>query len=279
MATSIGYCTYDDVRRVAQEASFDGALGQDRELVLQAICGQTTWVQKQTHKHWYEPGGISEDSDGIVATGTLTRDDEHDLPTHAGYVAGAYGDGHARVTATTGTVFDSASGRDPNPKQEIRLAFGDLDDETVPAYTRIRFDRRDVDTVNELNVVNADGGFDDWIASNDYTGGVGTANRGDDFWVRRNNDGDSELYIDVHALDDDIASLSNAVYVDFDYGADGLPDTVRRAVAMRAFGELIEEPAFQIPDNATVYNVESKADALHERAAELLEPWLLGGDD
>jgi hypothetical protein len=72
-------------------------------------------------------------------------------------------------------------------------------------------------------------------------------------------------------MDDDIASLSNAVYVDIDYGHEGIPRNVRRAVALRAGAELAEEAVIEIPSNATVYNIESKAEAMRSKADELLE--------
>jgi len=80
----------------------------------------------------------------------------------------------------------------------------------------------------------------------------------------------SELYLDVHSLDDDIASLSNAVYVDFDYGRAGIPRNVRRGVALRAAAYFTEKASIQIPENARVYNIESKAQEMRDEAEELL---------
>jgi len=109
------------------------------------------------------------------------------------------------------------------------------------------------------------------VADSDYSGGVGTANRGDDYWVRINSGAVSELYIDVHSLDDDIPSLSNAVYVDFDYGREGIPRNVRRAVAFRAGADLVEEGVIEIPQNATIYNIDTKAEEMRDQANRLLE--------
>ena len=52
---------------------------------------------------------------------------------------------------------------------------------------------------------------------------------------------------------------------------EGVPRTVRRAVALRAGAELAEEAVIEIPSNTTLYNVETKADAMREKADELLE--------
>jgi hypothetical protein len=161
-----------------------------------------------------------------------------------------------------------------DPKREIRIATGEYHDDyqsDTPAYTRITFDRRDVKSVNKLLVIGEDGSYTDWVDSDDYDGGVGLEHRGKDYWVRINNGGWSELYIDVYSLDDDLASLSNAVYVDLDYGHEGIPRNVRRAVALRAGAELVEEAVIEIPQNATIYNIETKADEMREKADELLE--------
>ncbi|WP_435346026.1 hypothetical protein [Haloarchaeobius sp. HRN-SO-5] len=277
-----GYCTVDDVRRALRQEAVSGDIAQDRQIVLDAITAQTEWLEKTLHRHWYEPGGIQEDTDDLIPTGANTRDDEHDIPTHAGFVHGASERDHYRYRENSDALLEAGPRYErrrkhyEEPKREIRLAFGDVydpetADETIPAYTRIRLARKDVETVNTLSVVNAQGGFDDWVATSDYTGGVGNTHRGEDYWVRVNNGGVSELYLNIHAMDDDIPSFANAVYVDFDYGHDGIPRNVRRAVAFRAASDLTEEAATQIPDNARVYNVDTLADQLREKATELLE--------
>ena len=270
MAT--GYCTTEDVRRVFQDKSLTSALSADnKQIAVDAITAQTQWIQRETHKHWYESGGISEDNENIVATGVKTRDDEHSLPTRAGYVPGAYEDSSDAVTSTTGTVFSSS--RDPDPKEQLRISFGDLSDDTIPTYTRIRLNRKDVDAINELHVANETGGFDDWVADSAYTGGVGDSNRGDDYWVRTNNRGVAELYLNVHSMADDIVSLTNAVYVDFDYGDDSLPADVRRGVALIAAAELVTDDEFQstVPDNGQLVNVETKAERWERQGRDKLE--------
>ena len=276
-----GYCTIEDVRRALLETTADfesGDLGANNNAaVIDAIAAQTEWLEKALSRHWYVPGGISEDDEGLVPTGPKTRDDEHDIPRHGAMVHGASEAERYRFSKNSDALLESGPRYEArredfeDPKEEIRLAFGDLHDESVPAYTRIRFDRRDVDAVNELHVVNADGAYDDWASSDDYDGGVGNQYRGQDWWVRVNNGGVSELYLDVHAMDDDLASLSNAVYVDIDFGHEGLPRTARRAVAFRAGADLVEEAVIEIPQNATVYNVETKAQNMREKAEELLE--------
>lgn len=267
-----GYCTTDDVRRVFQDTQFSGVLGDNsRQAVVDAIAGQSQWLRKATNKHWYVSGGVDEDDADLIPTSVRTRSDEYDLPTHGGYVAGAYDDSAGTWTATTGTVFDSRTSG-PKPKHQVRLAFGDLDDSAIPAYIRVRLTRKNVDALNELHVVNADGGFDDWVSSNDYAGGVGASNRGDDYWVQVNSGGVSELYIDAHAMDDDVASFSNAVYVDIDYGDSDLPRGIRQAVAQLAAADLVQDDEFRvaIPDQGQLMSLESKAQAWTRSAATKL---------
>jgi len=61
--------------------------------------------------------------------------------------------------------------------------------------------------------------------------------------------------------------------VTFTYGHEGIPAAVRRAVAMRAGATLVEEAVIEIPSNATVYNIETKADEMRSEADQLLEEY------
>jgi len=289
-----GYCTVDDVRRVMQQTTreFDsGALGEDnQQLVVDAIAGLTEWIDSKTHKHWYVDGGLDEDTQGLIPTAAKSRDDEEDLTTNAATVDGA------DVPPTHLSPNSDALLETPprghheyydehefaEPKQNLRVSFGEYHPrEERPAYTPVEFARKDVTAVNELLVVNADGGFDDWTAG-DYTGGVGITNRGSDWWVRVNNRGISQLYLDINALDDDIASLSKAVYVDFAYGDSELTMTVRRGVAHLAAAILIVDDEFQagLPDNGQLINVETKAERWERKGKELLaEHWVRDPDE
>lgn len=290
MAT--GYCTVEDVRRALRKSGLPGDIGQDRDIAIDAIVAQTTWLEKTIERHFYVPGGIDEDTDNLIPTSANTRDDEHDIPTHAGFVHGASEDRH-RLRANSDALLEAGPRHHHrreayrHPKREIKLAFGDSYalvppvDETVPAYTRITLERKDVSAVNVLSVVNEDGAYDDWVADSSFDGGVGNANRGKDYWVRINNEGVSELYLDVHSMDDDIPSFSNAVYVDIDFGYEASADdpklrTLRRAVANRAASDLVEEAVTGVPENVTLYNPETKAEKLERKAEELLEVYRRG---
>jgi len=245
-----GYCTVDDVRRVLQKTptDFDSkATGEDsNQLVVDAITGLTEWINKTTKKHWYVSGGITEDTHGIIPSAPASREDEHDFQTSAAYVDEQETEPF-RVRENSDTLLESAPKhyspeRERDLKQLLRISFGDYEPgvdpgDTTPAYTRIELNRKDVQDITNLMVVNSEGGFDDWLANK--TGGVGNAHRGDDWWVRVNNRGISQLNIDVQALDADIASLSSAVYAAIDYGGDELPMTVRRGVAHLAASDIV----------------------------------------
>ncbi|WP_135363448.1 hypothetical protein [Halosimplex halophilum] len=276
-----GYCTLADLRRALREADLPGDVSQDKRLAVDAIVAETEPLEKTWHRHWYAPSGadiLNEASEVEIPTEAANRDDEHDIPRHGGLVHGDSEVEPHRYSPNSDALLEAGPRHErrrrhdwSEPKQEIRIAIGEYHDghhDDVPAYTRIRLERKDVKAVNTLAVINADGGYDDW--AQEKTGGVGNTHRGEDYWVRVNNGGVSELYLDVHAMDDDLASLSNAVYVDIDYGHKGIPRNVRRAVALRAGAEFAEEAAIQIPENATVYNVETKADRMREKADELL---------
>ncbi|MCD2204413.1 hypothetical protein [Halobacterium sp. KA-6] len=278
-----GYTTLDYVRRALRSSDLPGDVSQDPRIAVDAITAQTEPLEKTLHRHWYEPDGISNATEVTIPSGPNTRNDEHDIQTRGGLVHGDSERKRHRYRKNSDALLEAGPRyerrRQDNDvtKRKIRIAFGDdnaLDpavNTDIPAYTRITLNRKDVSAVNELLVVNESGGYDDWVASDDYSGGVGMMHRGEDYWVRINNGGVSELYLDVHAMDDDLVSLSNAVYVDFDYGHKEIPENVRRAVAFRAAADLVEEPSFQIPDNANVYGAESKASELREQADRLLE--------
>lgn len=243
-----GYCTVDDVRRALQEtvSEFDsGAWGEDtNQVVVDAITAQTEWLEKTTKRHWYEPDGIQEDDHDLIPTGPKTRDDEYDIPTGATIV----------------------SGEVPAPK----TAQGD--------YAKIELARRDAESVSELLVRTGDGSFEDWTST--YSGGTWPEALGDDYYLRVNNGGWSRLYIDTTNLlvedeDDEyvLDSFANAVYLSFEYGHEGIPQNVRRAVAFRAGAELLmdDQANLGIPENSQLVSTESKKQAMESKAEELLE--------
>jgi len=241
-----GYCTLNDVRRALREADLPGDISQDPQIAADAITAETEPLKRSLKRHFYEPQGTNEAS-AIIPTEPKTRNDEESIPTGAGHIVG---------------------------------------EPVVPKtwqgpYTRIELNRRYVKSIDEL-LVRTPEGYEDWVASNEYVGGMWPDAVGDDYYLRINNGGLSHLYLDTaNLLDEDgeplIDGYSNAVYVTFSHGREGIPQAVRRAVALRAGAEFAEEATIQIPANATVYNVEAKAERMREKADELLAVY--GGDD
>ena len=238
-----GYCTVDDVRRAKQEGELTGELvSKDNEIVVDAITAQTEWLEKSLSRHWYVSTRPDEDTHELLPTGPKSRNDEEDIPTGGASIVGE---------PTTPKTWQGS-------------------------YTRIELDRRDAQAVSELLVRTPDG-YEDWVT--EYEGGEWSDALGDDYYVRVNNGGVSQLYLDVENLYDadeeeyKLDTFSNAVYVTFDYGHEGIPDTVRKAVAMRACAKLLidDEAALGIPDNGQLVNPESKKQAMESAAEELLE--------
>ncbi len=281
----VGYCTLEDVRRALREASLPGDLEQDTQIAVDAIAAETEPLERSLSQHFFEPTGIDEATAIDIPTAPKSRDDEHDVATNGAMVHGAAErDRHQyRKNSDALLVSDPRSDRwrkdRYEPKREIRIATGEAEaleppvDESRPAYTHIQLARDYVKSLSKLLVIGGDGSYTDWVADDGYTGGVGLEHRGEDYWVRINSGGVSDLYLNVHAMDDDIASLSNAVYVAFDHGHEGIPRAIRRAVALKAGAEFAEEATIQIPDNATVYNVETKAEQMRSKADDLLEEY------
>jgi hypothetical protein len=279
-----GYCTLEDVRRALRKVDLPGDAIQDPDIAIDAVAAETEPLEKELKQHWYAPTGASilDEADQItIPTAPKTRDDEHDLPTHGGFVHGDSEFERHRYSPNSDALLEAGPRHERRrhdyrePKREIRVAIGEYHDgyDDRPAYTRLTLDRRDADAVNKLLIIDEDGSYTDWVAESDYDGGVGLTHRGEDYWVRLNNGGVSELYIDIHSLADDIASLSNAVYVDFDYGHEGIPRAIRRAVALRAAAYLAEEAVIEIPQNATLYNIETKAEEMRDEADRLLKEY------
>jgi hypothetical protein len=272
-----GYCTVPDVRRALQEtiANFEsGAWGENNhQVVVDAITAQTEPLEKELKRHWYEPGGITEDDLDLIPTAVKTRDDEEDIPTRAFLTTGS--SERSSYYPPAWVDYDPDADADPDYAE-----MDGLTPKTVQGdYAAIPLPRRDADTISALHVRTEDGTFEDWAGSNDYTEGSWPPS-GEDYYLRVNNGGWSRVYIDTTNLlkedeDDEyvLESFANAVYIEYSYGHEGIPRNVRRAVAFRAAAELLldDEAALGIPDNGQLVNPESKKQAMENKADELLE--------
>jgi len=270
-----GYCTLEDLRIALQKADLPGDLSQDKQLAVRAITAQTEPLEKEFKRHWYAPTGapILDEADQIdIPTEPKSRDDEEDIPT--------------RSFLTTSTDDRSSyyppAWVDYDPHDDTEPDYGDMDGlapKTVQGdYAAIPLARRDAESISALHVRTGDGTFEDWAASSDYSEGSWPPAGDVDYYLRVNNGGWSRLYLDTTNLleedeDDEyvLDSFANAVYLEWSYGHEGIPDNVRRAVALRAAAMFVDEAAVQIPDNVRVSSVDALADKFETRADELLE--------
>jgi len=277
-----GYCTVPDVRRALQEtvADFDsGAWGANsQQAVIDAIAAQTEWLEKTIKRHFYVPSGIDEDNYDLIPTATKSRDDEEDIPTR----------GFLTTSTTERSSHYPPTWVDYDPDEGDTPEYGEMDGlspKTVQGdYAAIELARRDADAISALHVRTADGTFEDWVASSDYSGGSWPPS-GEDYYLRVNNGGWSRLYLDTTNLlkqgetnEYVLDSWANAVYLEWSYGHEGLPQTVRRAVAFRAGAELLldDQANLGIPENSQLVSAESKKQAMEAKAEELLEVYLGG---
>ncbi|NHN40542.1 hypothetical protein G9C85_02670 [Halorubellus sp. JP-L1] len=262
-----GYCTVDDVRRALQETvtEFDsGAWGaSNHQVVVDAITGQTEWVQESTHRHWYESTEVSEDDENVLPSGPLTHtEDEQDIPTRA----------FLTTTETDRSSYYPPTWVDYDPDDNPDPNYGEMDglspQQHRGPFTRVSLFRRDVQTLSELFVLSSTG-YEDWVASDDYTEGKA----GDYYLHVDGSSGLTQLYLDTNSLDSDLENYAGAVLATYDYGIEGIPQTVRRAVAFRAGSELLmdDQAALGIPENSQLVAAESKKQAMEDRASELLE--------
>ena len=245
-----GYCTFEDLRSALAEENLPPEIQQDERLAVDAITSQTEWLEKTLKRHWYAPTGASIIDEASstpidIPTEPKTRDDEYSIPTSSAIVVDDDG---------------------PAPK----TSQGD--------YAKIDLARRDGENITALHVRTEDGTYEDWAASADYSEGSWPPGGDVDYYLRVNNGGWTRLYVDVTNFlkpeeDDEyvLDSWANAVYLEWSYGHEGIPRTIRRAVAFRAASDFVEDAAMQIPENAKVRSVEALADKFERKAEELLE--------
>jgi hypothetical protein len=136
-------------------------------------------------------------------------------------------------------------------------------------YTRIRLDKHYGGSLSALEVQDTGGGWTDWVADSNYEAGTDY-----ELYVEAGSTS-SPSYVDLRArLLPRLSNYDNAVRVSYDYGRSELPQTVRRAVALKTAAELLapdDDASLGIPENANLVAVESKVQALERQAEEKLE--------
>jgi hypothetical protein len=241
-----GYCEPADVRRVLQESEFSGALNADPLIVEQAITSQSEATREFTDRHWYDADA---GADALVATGPLSAEEIRvDVPSS------------------------------PHP-QDRQLFVHERERYPVTTdgpYARVRLPHCAVSSLSSLYVRDRSGGVTDWVVDAEHEEG-----RGEDFYLTTATDGGkagrSYLHVRAAALPP-VTNYRGLLTLEYDYGRDEIPDSVRRATAFLAAHELVidDEEAVGIPDNGQLVNVETKADQFKSRALTLLDPYLSG---
>jgi len=234
-----GYCERQDVLDVLQEADLSGALGQRPEIVDSAIVGLTEYLRDQTGRHWYDSG-----------TSSL-------LPT-------------SEVTATE-MRYDVPSSPHPTDRQLYNHDVERYPVSTDGPYCRITLDHHDVSTLDALRVRDYSGDVTDWTSDPEYVQG-----RGEDYYLATPTDGGkagrTALYVRAAALPA-VVDYEGLLTLDYSYGTDSVPESVRRMTALLAASELVVDDVFQqaIPDDGQLVNVQTRADEYETRGERLLD--------
>jgi len=236
-----GYCEVDDVGSVLQSdlAGANPATGE----VEDAILGQTNWIRRRTNRHWYDSSGSTA---GLIPTSPRSVSEIR---------------------------LDVPSGPHAQDRQIRRGESATRYPTTVAGpYAKIRLPHYDVQELTRLEVRDRDGGVTDWVAASDKVAG-----RGEDYYLGTETDerGTSHLYVRAASIGPRI-DYSELLTLAYDYGRDGVTETVRRAVALRAAAELVIDDEFEaaLPNDTPAVNVQTKADQYQSRADELLDPYL-----
>lgn len=246
MAT--GYCSVEDVTHALQDR-LEGSQPSPADAVA-AIAGESEWLRKQTKRHWYAPdysGGGGSTATVDPPTAPITADAETcDIPE--------------TPHAPHGQIMHDEERRYPKTQRGY--------------HARVTLDRRHADSLDEL-LVREGSEYTDWVASSEKTAG-----RGNDYYLETDpHTGRSVVWIDARTL---VPALdyAGAVVATYTYGETGddsteIPDTISRAVALRAGAELVvpQDSNVQIPDSGNLTDVKTKADELRAEANRLLEPF------
>lgn len=231
-----GYCEPDDVRKVLQDTALQGETAS--EFVTPAIAAQNQWLRKATGRHWYDSGHGGTD---LFTSARTVSDLSLDVPS--------------------------------SPHSSDRQLFRDDHGIRYPVthvgqYSKIRLPYRDVQSIDKLEVRQRGGGVEDWVAASNRTQG-----RGDDYYTLAEGEtGVTHLYVDAESIAT-LSDYTDLLTVELTYGEDGIDDTIRQAVAMRAAAYLVvdDEAQIGIPDNGQFVSVQTKAQELRENADMLIQ--------
>lgn len=238
----MAYCERQDVLDVLEEASLSGAYSQRPEIIDAAITGLTQDIRAWTNRHWYDPSAASDDlrSDSPVTATEMI----HDIPS--------------------------------SPHTQDRQLFRSHDGVRYPVthagpYCRIVLDHADVVALSALRVRDSAGEYEDWA-----TQATKTQGRGEDYHLQTPADGGpsgrTRLYLRAGVLPT-LTDYEEALVLDYEYGTDSVPESVRRMTAQYAAAELVTNDEFvaAVPDDGQLVNVETKTDRWTAAADKTLD--------
>lgn len=240
-----GYCEPDAVRTALQETSLDGPINES--IVTDEIVAVSSWLRKQSGRHWYDSTGA--DADTVPTTARDASTVRLDVPSSP----------HAQ--------------RDQIHRHDRGVRYPVTQD---GPYARLPLPHGYVDTLNSLAIRDRAGDVEDWVASAEYDEG-----RGGDYYVQTEDlerYGRSYLYVRAAAIGArrDYDGLVTAGY---QYGLDEQDQSwqdVRRGVALLAAAATVvdDDILTAIPDQGQLIGVETEAERLMDRGMSYLEPYI-----
>lgn len=235
----IGYCEPEDVRKALQERDLSADLGV--EFVEPAILGQSEWLRKQTQRHWYDSTAAESD---VVATAPMSATNIRlDVPS-------------APHVQDRQLLSDEIGARYPRT--------------TAGRYAKVRLPHHHVEALSALHVRGRDGDAEDWTTAPDMAEG-----RGEDYYLETTELG-GESYLFVHAASvGPRVDYGDLLTVDYEFGHDGISDTVRRGVALLAAADVVldDDADVAIPSDGQLVGLDTKADKMRKEAHRLLKPY------
>lgn len=235
----VGYCELEDVRTALRERDLSADLGA--EFVEPAVRGQSEWLRKQTRRHWYDSGAAA--GDLISSTPMSATDIRLDVPS--------------------------------SPHVQDRQILNDEVGARYPVtsagpYAKVRLPHYHVDSVSALTVRGWEGDVVDWTTDPEQVEG-----RGDDYYLSTSEpEGASHLFVRADSIGPRV-DFGDLLTLDYEFGEDGVPDTIRRAVSLLAASELVldDDTEVAIPSDGQLIPLDTKAGKMRKTAHRLLKPY------
>jgi len=236
-----GYCTVEDVGNVIQHDFSSGSTDPAPEHAAAAIRGCGDWLRRETRRHWFDPQGGSTNY-------------EVSLPTEPRPVTEQAYDIPSSPHSQRGQLAAADERQYPNTRRGT--------------YARVALSHYHFRTIDALRV-RARREYTDWVQASDRTEG-----RSEDYYVTVDDRGRSELYVDTRSIRAQ-HDYTEAIVADYSYGRERIPETIRRAVALKAAAEVVtdKDSRVRIPDAGGAVDVQTASDIFDRMADEKLAPY------